>query len=67
MKLEQERELLTEYGMRMSRAGLSVGTSGNMSVYVPEEGLMAITPSGLDYEATTPSDIVVMDLEAHVV
>ena len=67
MKLRQERELLTEYGMRMSRAGLSVGTSGNLSVYVPEEGLMAITPSGLDYEATTPSDIVVMDLEAHVV
>ena len=67
MKLEQERELLTEYGRRMSRAGLSVGTSGNLSIYVPEEGLMAITPSGLDYEATTPADIVVMDLEAHVV
>ena len=55
MKLEQERELLTEYGRRMSRAGLSVGTSGNLSIYVPEEGLMAITPSGLDYEATTPA------------
>ena len=67
MKLEQERELLTEYGRRMSRAGLSVGTSGNLSIYVPEAGLMAITPSGLDYEATTPADIVVMDLEAHVV
>lgn len=67
MKLEQERELLTEYGRRMSRAGLSVGTSGNLSIYVPEEGLMAITPSGLDYEATTPADIVVMDLETHVV
>ena len=67
MKLEQERELLTEYGKRMSRAGLSMGTSGNLSIYVPEEGLMAITPSGLDYEATTPADIVVMDLEAHVV
>ena len=67
MKLEQERELLTEYGRRMSRAGLSVGTSGNLSIYVPEEGLMAITPSGLDYEANTPADIVVMDLEAHVV
>lgn len=67
MKLEEERELLTEYGRRMSRAGLSVGTSGNLSIYVPEEGLMAITPSGLDYEATTPADIVVMDLDAHVV
>ena len=67
MKLEQERELLTEYGRRMSRAGLSVGTSGNLSIYVPEACLMAITPSGLDYEATAPADIVVMDLDAHVV
>ena len=67
MKLEQERELLTEYGRRMSRAGLSVGTSGNLSIYVPEAGLMAITPSGLDYEATAQADIVVMDLDAHVV
>lgn len=67
MNLLRERELLTEYGKRMSRDGLSVGTSGNLSIYVPEAGLMAITPSGLDYEATTPADIVVMDLDAHVV
>ena len=67
MNLLQEREQLTEYGKRMSRDGLSVGTSGNLSIYVPEAGLMAITPSGLDYEATTPADIVVMDLDAHVV
>ena len=67
MKLEQERELLTEYGRRMSRAGLSVGTSGNLSIYVPEAGLMAITPSGLDYEATAPADIVVICLDSHLV
>ena len=67
MKLKQEREQLAEYGRHMSRAGLSVGTSGNLSVYVPEERLMAITPSGVDYESTTPADIVVMDLAAHVV
>ena len=67
MNLLREREQLTEYGKRMSRDGLSVGTSGNLSIYVPEAGLMAITPSGLDYEATTPADIVVMDLYAHVV
>ena len=67
MKLEQERELLTEYGRRMSRAGLSVGTSGNLSIYVPEEGRRTMTPTGQDSEDTTPADIVVMDLEAHVV
>lgn len=66
MRLTRERALLVEYGLRMSRAGLSVGTSGNLSIYDPETGLMAITPSGLDYESTTAEDIVVMDLNAHV-
>lgn len=66
MKLTRERELLVEYGLRMSRGGLSVGTGGNLSIYDAETGLMAITPSGLDYEVTTPADIVLMDLHAHV-
>lgn len=42
-----------------------MGTSGNLSIYDPETGLMAITPSGLDYASTTPEDIVVMDLDGH--
>lgn len=66
MRLEKERVLLAEYGRHMSCGGLSVGTSGNLSVYNPETGLMAITPSGLDYESTTPEDIVLMDLNARV-
>lgn len=67
MRLEKERALLVGYGQRMSRGGLSVGTSGNLSIFDPETGLMAITPSGLDYESTTPADIVLMDLDAHIV
>ena len=67
MKLQNAREQLVEYGRKMSAEGLSTGTSGNLSIYDPEEGLMAITPSGLDYFSLTPEDIVVTDLEAHVV
>ncbi|MDO4990574.1 MAG: class II aldolase/adducin family protein [Eubacteriales bacterium] len=33
----------------------------------PELGLMAIKPSGIGYMETTPEDIVVMDLESHIV
>ena len=65
VKLERERSLLAEYGRRMSQAGLSVGTSGNLSVYVPEEGVMAVTPSGMEYEAITPADIVLMTPDGH--
>lgn len=67
MLLQKERELLVEYGKKMSLAGLSTGTSGNLSIYNAEEGLMAITPSGVNYLETTPEDIVVTDLNAKIV
>lgn len=67
MKLQTAREELAAWGRRMSAAGLSTGTSGNLSIYDPAAGLMAITPSGMDYGSITPADIVVTDLEAHVV
>lgn len=67
MLMQKERELIVEYGKKMSLAGLCPGTSGNISVYDPESGLMAITPSGIDYFETKVEDIVVTDLNAHIV
>ena len=67
MVLREERELVVEYGKKLSQEKLSVGTSGNISVYNAEEGLMAITPSGMDYMKLKPEDVVVMDLDSHLV
>lgn len=67
MLLQEERELVVEYGKKMSAAGLSTGTSGNISIYNAEKGLMAISPSGIDYFSTLPEDVVVTDLEANIV
>ena len=67
MLMQEERELIVEIGKQMSTSGLCPGTSGNQSIYNPELGLMAIKPSGIGYMETTPEDIVVMDLESHVV
>ena len=67
MLLQKERELVVEYGRRMSADRLCTGTSGNISVYVPEQGLMAISPSGIGYFDTRPEDVVVTDLEARIV
>lgn len=67
MLMRKERELVASYGRKMSAAGLSTGTSGNLSVYNPEKGLMAIKPSGMDYDSILPEDVVVTDLHAHVV
>lgn len=67
MKLLEERKQLVEYGKKMSAEGLSTGTSGNLSIYDEESGLMAITPSGMNYFDVKPEDIVVMDLDSHIV
>ena len=67
MLMQEERELVVEYGKKMSAARLSTGTSGNISIYNPEKGLMAISPSGMDYFSTSPADVVITDLEANIV
>lgn len=67
MLLREERELVAEYGRKMSADRLSTGTSGNLSIYDPERGLMAISPSGMGYFDIRPQDVVVTDLDARVV
>lgn len=67
MQMEQERALIAEYGRKMSSAGLSHGTAGNISIYDRQTGLMAITPSGVNYFDITPEDIVIMDINGQIV
>lgn len=66
MYLEEKKELV-EYGKKISAEGLSSGTSGNLSIYLKEEGVVLITPSGIGYFDTEPEDIVVMDLDGNIV
>ena len=61
MLMQMERELIIEYCARMLKDGLTVGTSGNVSVRVGEN--IAITPSGVDYEALSPENICVITLD----
>ncbi|MBN9734044.1 MULTISPECIES: class II aldolase/adducin family protein [unclassified Pseudonocardia] len=53
------RESLCTWSRRMVRDGLVVGTSGNLSLRTGD--LIAVTPSGVDYETMTPSDVVLVD------
>ncbi len=61
MTENEAREIVCEYGKRLARSGLVVGTWGNLSVRADTD-LMVITPSGADYERLTPSDMVAVDL-----
>ncbi len=67
MRFLKEREEIIAYGKMMLDKNLTRGSGGNISVFMREEGLMAITPSGIDYYNIQPQDIVIMDLEGNVV
>jgi Ribulose-5-phosphate 4-epimerase and related epimerases and aldolases len=60
MILQNEREIVVEYGKKLVETGLTLSTFGNLSVYDPKSGLMAISPSGMDYFDTKPEDVVVL-------
>lgn len=61
-----KRELI-RYGKKLVEAGLTKGTGGNLSVYDHENGLMAITPSGIDFFEICEQDIVTLDSTGKVV
>ena len=67
MYLKEKREEIIEYGRRAVQAGLTKGTGGNLSIVDRASGVMAITPSGIDYFAMTPGQIVLLDVQSGAV
>jgi L-fuculose-phosphate aldolase len=60
------RKQVLEAGKRMLNYGLVTATWGNISCRVKDSSLLAITPSGMDYDRLTDADIVITDLEGRV-
>jgi L-ribulose-5-phosphate 4-epimerase len=67
MLLPDLRAEVFEANLELVRAGLVLFTFGNASGIDRESGLVAIKPSGVDYEKMQASDIVVTDLKGNVV
>lgn len=63
----KEREAIVEFGKRLITEKLTSGTSGNISIFDPQKGLMIISPSGIPYFETEADDIVVLDLNGAIV
>lgn len=63
MLMLKEREEIIEYGKKLITTGLTTGTGGNLSICDREKGLMALTPSGIDYFLLKPEDIVILNVE----
>lgn len=66
LRMMRERLELIEYGKKLVDTGLTKGTGGNLSVFDRESGLMAITPSGIDFYKIQPEDIVLMNLQGEI-
>ncbi len=67
MQYQAVREEIVKMGNKIATTGLVMGTWGNISARIPGTELMAITPSGVDYETIKPEDIPVLDFEGNVV
>lgn len=67
MLLENERKDVVRYCKKMIESGLTKGTGGNISIYNREKDLVAISPSGIEYNNMTPEDVVIVDLNGDTV
>ena len=65
--LENIKTRVIEIARRAQRDGLCKHKSGNFSMRDPETNYVVITPSGVDRELLTPEEMVVIDLDAHVI
>ncbi|WP_432407937.1 class II aldolase/adducin family protein [Wukongibacter sp. M2B1] len=67
MLLENQKNKIIEIGKRIHAEKLVPLTFGNFSVRDFDTGYICITPSGMPYEALTPEDIVVVDIDGNIV
>ena len=65
--LEVLREAVCRANRELPKRGLVLYTWGNVSGIDRSQGLVVIKPSGVRYDALAPEDMVVVDLDGHVV
>jgi L-fuculose-phosphate aldolase len=67
MDCDECRQQVVKYCLKLAGSPLSSGTSGNISVFDRATGLMAISPSSMDYQHMAPGDVVLLNLDGDVV
>jgi L-ribulose-5-phosphate 4-epimerase len=65
--LEALKEAVWEANLELPARGMVTYTWGNVSGFDREKGLAVIKPSGVAYDALKVQDMVVVDLDGHVV
>lgn len=67
MDYSEVQRRIQETSLICYREGMFAGTSGNLSEYLRDEGLMAITPGSVSYETMQPEQVVIMTLDGEIV
>ena len=65
--LEALKKEVCEANLELVKHGLVIFTWGNVSAIDRTSGLVVIKPSGVAYEQMKPEDMVVVDLDGHIV
>lgn len=65
--LESLKQAVYEANMELPKRGLVTYTWGNVSGIDRETGYVVIKPSGVNYEDLTPDQLVVLDLDGHII
>ena len=61
--LEQMKEEVLKANLLLPKYGLITFTWGNVSAIDREKGIVAIKPSGVEYDVMKAEDIVLVDLD----
>lgn len=61
--LEELKQAVFEANMELTARGVVIYTWGNVSGIDRSKGIIVIKPSGVEYDAMTPEDMVAVDLE----
>ena len=64
---QELKQAAFEANLEIPKRGLAIYTFGNVSAFDPARAVLAIKPSGVDYDTLTVADMVVVDLEGRVV
>ena len=67
MEIKKLKRRVLNANLKLPKYGLVTFTWGNVSEYDKGTGLVAIKPSGVEYDRMTVEDIVVLDLDGNIV
>ncbi|MGI5977510.1 MAG: class II aldolase/adducin family protein [Candidatus Limivicinus sp.] len=67
MDISDMKEAVCSMAKQSYSEKLFAGTSGNLSVFDRESGIMVITPTSVPYELITPGDMVAMRTDGSIV